>query len=123
VLADVTAKAGKFAVIAPLASEAVKRIDAIFDIERAIDGCSIDERLAERRHRVAPLVTALCTTMCPRKPRVMAPGSTSRPVFARCVLLIALTSERWAADYNEIKDLGAKNSVKRSARLRMPNPG
>lgn len=29
---------------------------------------------------------------------------------------IALTSERWAADYNEIKDLGAKNSTKRSAR-------
>jgi hypothetical protein len=36
-LADVTAKArGKFAVIAPLAFEAVKRIDAIFDIEREI---------------------------------------------------------------------------------------
>src|SRR5215472_1968111 len=34
-LADVTAKArGKLAVIAPLAFEAVKRIDAIFDIER-----------------------------------------------------------------------------------------
>lgn len=29
---------------------------------------------------------------------------------------IALTSERWAADYNEVKDLGAKNSTQRSAR-------
>jgi hypothetical protein len=39
VLADVTAKArGELAVIAPLALEAVKRIDAIFDIEREING-------------------------------------------------------------------------------------
>jgi hypothetical protein len=28
---------------------------------------------------------------------------------------IALTSEQWAADYNEIKDLGGKDSTKRSA--------
>jgi transposase len=55
-LADVAAKArGKLAVIAPLAFEAVKRIDAIFDIEREINGHSIDERLAARRARVAPL--------------------------------------------------------------------
>ena len=61
-LADVTAKArGKLAVIAPLAFEAVKRIDAIFDIEREITGRSIDERLAVRRERVAPLVADLET--------------------------------------------------------------
>jgi transposase len=60
VLADVTAKArGQLAVIAPLAFEAVKRIDAIFDIEREINGCSADERLALRRERVAPLVAEL----------------------------------------------------------------
>ena len=29
---------------------------------------------------------------------------------------IALKSEQWAADYNEIKDLGGKTSTKRSAR-------
>src|SRR5262252_9296405 len=61
-LADVTAKArGKLAVIAPLAFEAVKRIDAIFDIEREINGRSIDERLAVRRTLVAPLVSELET--------------------------------------------------------------
>jgi transposase len=60
VLADVTAKArGQLAVIAPLAFEAVKRIDAIFDIEREINGRSADERLALRRARVAPLVAEL----------------------------------------------------------------
>jgi transposase len=63
-LADVTAKArGKLAVIAPLAFEAVKRIDAIFDVEREINGRSIDERLAVRRARVAPLVSGLETWM------------------------------------------------------------
>ena len=59
-LADVTAKAGgKLAVIAPLAFEAVKRIDAVFDIEREINGRSIDERFAVRRERIAPLVSDL----------------------------------------------------------------
>ena len=59
-LADVTAKArDKLAVIAPLAFEAVKRIDAIFDIEREINGRSINERLVVRRARVAPLVSDL----------------------------------------------------------------
>lgn len=60
VLADVTARArGKPSVIAPLALEAVKRIDAIFAIEREINGRPADERLAVRRERPAPLVAAL----------------------------------------------------------------
>jgi transposase len=59
-LADVTAKArGKLAVIAPLAFEAVKRIDAIFDVEREINGLSPDQRLAVRSARVAPPVADL----------------------------------------------------------------
>jgi transposase len=63
-LADVAAKArGTLAVIAPLAFEAVKRIDAIFDIEREINGRSIDQRVAVRRERVAPLVAELETWM------------------------------------------------------------
>jgi len=60
VLADVTAKArGKLAVIAPMAFEAVKRIDAIFDVEREINGRPTLERLAERALRIAPLVADL----------------------------------------------------------------
>ena len=59
-LADVTAKArGKLKVIAPLALEAVKRIDAIFDVEREINGDPAEQRLAVRRARVAPLVADL----------------------------------------------------------------
>jgi transposase len=59
-LADVTAKAsGRLAVIAPLAFAAVQRIDAIFDVEREINGRSVEERRAVRRVRVAPLVSEL----------------------------------------------------------------
>jgi transposase len=60
VLADITAKArGKLPVIAPLALEAVKRIDVIFAIEREITGLPAADRLAIRRQRVAPLVDNL----------------------------------------------------------------
>ena len=45
--------------ISPLALEAVKRIDAIFDIERAINGETAARRLAVRRERSAPLVAEL----------------------------------------------------------------
>jgi transposase len=44
---------------APLAIEAVRRIDAIFDAERAINGLPADRRLAVRRRHIAPLVAAL----------------------------------------------------------------
>ena len=46
-------------VLSPVAIEAVRRIDAIFDIERAINGKSSDERLAVRQEKVAPLVASL----------------------------------------------------------------
>jgi hypothetical protein len=45
-------------VVAPLAVDAVRQMDAIFAIERAIVGQNADERLAIRQQQVAPLVTA-----------------------------------------------------------------
>jgi len=65
VLADVEASArrkaqGKTpAVISPLAFEAVRRIDALFEIERAINGRSAEERQAVRQELSAPLVADL----------------------------------------------------------------
>jgi len=44
---------------APLAVEAVRRIDAIFDAERAINGLPAEQRLAVRRQHIAPLVAEL----------------------------------------------------------------
>ena len=61
-LADIAANArrGKDAKpISPLALEAVRRIDAIFDLERTINGADSATRLALRRERTAPLVTDL----------------------------------------------------------------
>ena len=61
-LADIAANArrGKSATpISPIALEAVKRIDALFDIEREIIGLSGEIRMAERQKRSVVLVTAL----------------------------------------------------------------
>jgi transposase len=44
---------------APLAIEAVRRIDAVFDVERDINGLPATQRHAVRRVRVAPLVADL----------------------------------------------------------------
>lgn len=61
VLADIAANArsnasGKQLAIAPLALDAVKRIDAIFVADREINGFAGDERLAARRQRVSAIV-------------------------------------------------------------------
>lgn len=59
-LADIAAKArGKLTVIAPLALEAVKRIDAIFAIEREINGVAAAQRVAIRHERSVPFVRDL----------------------------------------------------------------
>ncbi len=44
---------------APLAVDAVRRIDAIFAAERAINGLSAGQRLAVRHQRIAPLIAEL----------------------------------------------------------------
>jgi transposase len=46
-------------VISPLALEAVRRIDALFDIERTINGQSVERRKAVRQQLSAPLVADL----------------------------------------------------------------
>lgn len=65
VMADLTenarrkAQGKKPAVISPLALEAVRRIDALFEIERGINGQSAERRKAVRRELSAPLVADL----------------------------------------------------------------
>jgi transposase len=61
-LADIAAnaRAGKnAAAISPIALEAVKRIDSLFDIERGINGESAEERLRVRQEQSAPQLAAL----------------------------------------------------------------
>lgn len=61
VLADIASKVRnrKPIVVAPLALEAVKKIDAIFGKEREIYGLAADRRLTVRREQIEPLVVAL----------------------------------------------------------------
>ena len=47
------------AVISPVALEAVRRIDVLFEIERAINGLPAQQRLAARRQQSGPLVAEL----------------------------------------------------------------
>jgi transposase len=64
-LADIEAAARRKArgktpqAISPLALEAVKRIDMLFEIERGINGRSAEERCLVRQERSAPLVAEL----------------------------------------------------------------
>ena len=72
-LADIAANArrgDKAAPISPLALEAVKRIDAVFDAERAINGLAADERLAVRQAEIAPLVADLHAWMTAERARL-----------------------------------------------------
>jgi transposase len=64
-LADIASKARRktSAVISPIAFEAVRKIDAIFMLERSINGLLPNERLAIRRRDIAPLIHELIEWM------------------------------------------------------------
>jgi transposase len=75
-LADIEASArrkaeGKVpAPISPLALEAVRRIDRLFEIERTINGRTAQERRAVRQELSAPLVTELEAWMREERPKL-----------------------------------------------------
>ena len=76
ILADVAANArrkaqGKTASpISPLALEAVRRIDALFDIERSINGRSAEQRRAVRQELSTPLVADLEQWLREQRPKL-----------------------------------------------------
>jgi transposase len=82
-LADIAANArrGKTAAaISPIALEAVKRIDALFDIERGINGQSAEERLRARREQSAPLVATLEAWLREQRSRLSRSSSVAGPI-------------------------------------------
>jgi transposase len=82
-LADIAANArrGKNAApISPIALEAVKRIDALFDIERRINGQNAEERLLVRREQSAPLVAALQGWLREQRTRLSNSSSVAKPI-------------------------------------------
>jgi hypothetical protein len=76
VLADIAANARRKAqgrttsVISPLAVEAVRRIDALFDIERTINGQSAERRRQVRQELSAPLVADLERWLREERPKL-----------------------------------------------------
>ena len=76
IMADVAANARSKAqgkapgVISPLALEAVRRIDALFEIERSINGQSAERRRAVRQEVSAPLVADLESWLREQRPKL-----------------------------------------------------
>jgi transposase len=65
---------------APIAIEAVKRIDRLFAIEREINGASAEHRLAVRHERSRPLVTALETWLREQRTRLSGKNETAKAI-------------------------------------------
>jgi len=74
---------------APIAVEAVERIDALFTIERGINGQTSDKRVATRQEHSRPLVVALETWL--REQRVKLSGQS------KTAQAITYCLTRWAA--------------------------
>ncbi|TIP57964.1 MAG: IS66 family transposase [Mesorhizobium sp.] len=83
VLADIAANAkrGKNAApISPIALEAVKRIDALFDIERDINGLAADERLQRRQQESRPIAEALEEWMRTERAKLSRSSPVAEPI-------------------------------------------
>ncbi len=70
----------KAGVISPIALEAVKRMDALFEIERRINGKSAEERLRMRGDESAPLVTALETWLREEGAKLSRSAEVRKPI-------------------------------------------
>ena len=82
-LADIAANArrGRNAgAISPIALEAVRRIDALFEIERGINGLGSEERLRIRQEQSAPLVTSLESWLREQRGRLSRSASVAEPI-------------------------------------------
>jgi transposase len=113
-LADIAANArrGKnAAAISPIALEAVKRIDAIFDIERGINGQSAEERLRVRREQSAPLVAALEAWLRDQRSRLSRSSSVAEPID-----YMLRRWDRFARFINEGKMCLTNNAAERALR-------
>ena len=82
-LADIAANARRgrnAAAISPVALEAVRRIDVLFDIERTINGLSAEDRLRVRRERSAPHLSTLEAWLRDERGRLSRSASVAEPI-------------------------------------------
>jgi transposase len=82
-LADIAAHARRgnnAAAVSPIALEAVRRIDALFDIERGINGQSAKERLRMRQEQSAPLLAMLEVWLRDQRARLSNSSAVAKPI-------------------------------------------
>lgn len=82
-LADIAARARRgpgAAPVSPIAREAVKRIDAHFDIERGISGLSAEERRDARQAQSRPLIDDLHAWLGEQRLKLSRSASVAKPV-------------------------------------------
>jgi transposase len=82
-LADIAknARRGRNAVaISPIALEAVKRIDALFDIEREINGLTAERRLLVRQERSLPPLVELETWLREQRDKISRSSNVLKPI-------------------------------------------
>ena len=82
-LADIAANARRgrqAAAISPVALQAVQRIDALFEIERTINGLDAAERLRIRQEQSAPLVRDLEAWLREERARLSRSAAVAKPI-------------------------------------------
>src|SRR5215510_2941709 len=82
-LADIAANARRgnnATVISPIALEAVRRIDLLFDIERGINGQSVEQRLRVRKEQSAPLLATLEGWLREQRARLSNSSAVAKPI-------------------------------------------
>ena len=76
---------------APIAIEAVKRIDALFAIEREINGLPPPERVAVRQERSRPLITELEAWLREQRRKLSSKSDTAKAIDYSLKRWVALT--------------------------------
>ena len=68
------------AAISPVALDALRRIDVLFEIERSINGLAADERLRMRKEQSAPVLAELETWLREQRSRMSRSASVAGPI-------------------------------------------
>jgi transposase len=82
-LADIAANARRgnnAAAISPVALEAVRRIDLLFDIERGINGQSAEQRVRVRKEQSAPMLATLEGWLREQRARLSNSSAVAKPM-------------------------------------------
>lgn len=64
----------------PIALEAVRRIDALFALERAINGATVEDRIARRQAEARPLVAELHAYLSEQRARLSAKNELAKAI-------------------------------------------